>query len=332
MLIGEDGMTLGMLSGGCLESDLVQRARRFRANVDEQADAEVNHGAAVIAETVRYDSRDEDDFLHALGLGCGGVVDILLQPVTADNDYLELDKALQLLESGQAVAYRQLVQPVAESESGSRMSPYRNTSNSTAPATQSGLSSGVNWNYRGPAFELRSQAKLETEPQAKQTLIHSLIPRRVKLGVFGLGADAKPLVRMALDIGWQVTIYDARPGNAINQFVATLTGAAVTAINKRSEQLSSAELDLDAAVVMQHSLELDAQALNRLQQQPLAYCALLVPRHRRDEVVEKAGLTHDQIPWPFFGPAGFDIGAELPETIALSILAECHDTLFVDRA
>ncbi len=67
MLIRTDGSTVGLVSGGCLESDLAEHARRVHES-----------GAA---EVVRYDTRDDDDAPWGLGLGCNGLIDVLLEPL-----------------------------------------------------------------------------------------------------------------------------------------------------------------------------------------------------------------------------------------------------------
>ena len=73
MLIGADGSAAGLLSGGCLEADLVERARHVIAT-----------GEAAIVE---YDTRSSDDILWGIGLGCEGAMRILLTRLDSSNDY-----------------------------------------------------------------------------------------------------------------------------------------------------------------------------------------------------------------------------------------------------
>src|SRR6266542_2059187 len=70
MLVHGDGSTVGLVSGGCLESDLAEHARRV-------------HEAGA-AEVVRYDTRDDDDAPWGLGLGCNGLIDVRLEPLRPD--------------------------------------------------------------------------------------------------------------------------------------------------------------------------------------------------------------------------------------------------------
>ncbi|MFC6672816.1 XdhC family protein [Marinobacterium aestuariivivens] len=84
MLFNSLGQAFGMLSGGCLESDIQRHARRV-----------MQSGQAL---TLCYDGSDEDDLSFQLGIGCGGTVHILLQPIRADNDYLQPDLVHRALE------------------------------------------------------------------------------------------------------------------------------------------------------------------------------------------------------------------------------------------
>jgi xanthine/CO dehydrogenase XdhC/CoxF family maturation factor len=81
--------------------------------------------------------------------------------------------------------------------------------------------------------------------------------------------------------------------------------------------------EFDAAVVMSHHLENDSIYLAQLAKKDLVYLGCLGPRARRDRLRKMAGCPEQQV----FGPVGLDIGAELPEAIALSLVAEIHAVL-----
>ena len=72
MLLAGDGRAAGLLSGGCLETDLMERARSVLA------------GAPVVAD---YDTRSSDDLIWGIGLGCEGAMTILLTRLDRANDY-----------------------------------------------------------------------------------------------------------------------------------------------------------------------------------------------------------------------------------------------------
>ena len=73
MLVAQDGVFRGMLSGGCLEGDLAIRARQV-----------LDTGAP---QTVTYDLGADDDELFGIGVGCDGVMRMLLQPLLPKDDY-----------------------------------------------------------------------------------------------------------------------------------------------------------------------------------------------------------------------------------------------------
>ncbi|MDB6058992.1 MAG: pucA, partial [Verrucomicrobiales bacterium] len=70
MLLTLDGNSWGMVSGGCLESDVMDHARRVLESGQ--------------AHTVRYDSTSDDDIVFGTGLGCNGIVDVFVEPVTTE--------------------------------------------------------------------------------------------------------------------------------------------------------------------------------------------------------------------------------------------------------
>jgi xanthine/CO dehydrogenase XdhC/CoxF family maturation factor len=80
---------------------------------------------------------------------------------------------------------------------------------------------------------------------------------------------------------------------------------------------------LSAAIVMSHNLIHDKTYLAQLSGKELPYLGLLGPAKRRETLMDELGITGQEI----HGPAGLDIGAELPESIALSIVAEIHSVL-----
>ncbi|NVK42811.1 MAG: XdhC family protein [Oceanospirillaceae bacterium] len=286
MLFDSLGQQYGMLSGGCLESDIQQQARRV-----------MQSGKAM---TLCYDGSDEDDLAFRLGIGCGGTVHILLQPITAGSGYLQLDQVLQSLEQRRSSAYYQRI-PSADGAVESRFEQL----NDPTPGAGNRLGAQV--------------------VEGSDTWLRTTIAPPPHLLVVGGGLDARPLVSLAHELGWQTSLWDPRPANGRREFFMT----ADRIIDNDVESLPAycRQQVVDAAVLMSHNVGLDAAALRLLQDSPLRYLALLGPRNRRERVFEEAGVAEDRLTTPVSGPAGLDIGAELPESIALSILSECHAVL-----
>jgi xanthine/CO dehydrogenase XdhC/CoxF family maturation factor len=81
--------------------------------------------------------------------------------------------------------------------------------------------------------------------------------------------------------------------------------------------------DISAVMVMSHNLDHDEVYLGQLLEAAPAYVGVLGPTHRRERLLARLGQGGARV----YGPAGLDIGAELPESIALSIMAEIHAVL-----
>jgi xanthine dehydrogenase accessory factor len=280
MLFDDLGQQWGLLSGGCLEADLHRRAMHA-----------LDQGRAA---SVCYDSLDEDDMTFRLGLGCGGIVDIMLQPVTAEADRLGLPPLREALNRREPVTYWQRL-PGDDGAVEARVVPGIDQ-----PRTRLVEDAGAGW-------------------------LVTPLPPLPHLLVIGGGADARPLVAMGAQLGWEITVLDPRPANARPEYFP-----AASRVSSAHPEAMSAEPWFDsvnAAVVMCHSRSLDAAAIAALRDRPLDYCALLGPRHRSQQVLEDAALTRDALAFHLHGPAGLDLGGELPESVALSILAQCQATL-----
>ena len=286
MLFSGLGRQLGMVSGGCLESDIHNHARRV-----------IQSGQAAI---LTYDGSDEDDVSFQLGIGCGGTVHILLQPITRANQYLELDALYQALSESRGGYFHQLISSGA-GEIESRFIP-------------SELDSGPAGKQRGLLREEGGHLWLITQV----TPPHHLL-------VVGGGIDARPMATLAHNIGWRVSVWDPRPANARREYFQTVD----MLIQGPASHLADYVLaqGVNAAVLMSHNVMLDADALAALQPCHLSYLAVLGPQNRLERVLAEAGSSFANLGGSLAGPAGLDIGAELPETIALSILAECQAAL-----
>jgi xanthine/CO dehydrogenase XdhC/CoxF family maturation factor len=140
--------------------------------------------------------------------------------------------------------------------------------------------------------------------------------------VCGAGPDARPVVSAARAMGWRVTVVDHRPAYAdAEQF----SGALVVRADARA-LLETVDVDrCDAAVVMSHHLASDVEYLRALARAGRPdYIGLLGPAARRRRIAEELGPLAQELQPRLRGPVGIDIGAVIPEAIALSIVSEVH--------
>ncbi len=309
MLLTGEGEYEGLVSGGCLEGDLAEHAR-----------AVLDSGEA---RTVTYDMRDEADELWGLGAGCKGLIRLLLQKLDAEHQY----------EPFTSIAARLTHGPRADSVT---------VITSDDPALRPG------------ACLIQNQASDECwgVPETHRTLLHEIcstdsaregsisthdagagefsllfIPLEPapRLLVLGAGRDAEPVVALASQLGWQVVVADHRDGQ-LQQ--GTFDEARAVCLVKPAELAESIDLtQFSAVIVMSHHLDTDRLYLEQLAGSSIEYLGLLGPTHRRERLLSDLGETGKLLEARLHGPAGLDIGADSPESIALALLAEMHAVL-----
>lgn len=290
MLFNSVGQQFGMLSGGCLESDIQVHARKV-----------MQSGQPV---TLCYDGSDEDDLSFRLGIGCGGTVHIMLHPVHADNQYQQLDQVYAGLKSRRRGTY---FQPVPDGQ----------------PAPP------ASYQVCDLARRDGTTACDVVEDVGRNWLMSPINPDPHLL-VVGGGIDARPVVTIAKQLGWMVSVWDPRPANGRREFFMSADALLAGPVEQLPEYVK--EQRVDAAVLISHSIPIDAAALAQLNGSGLSHMALLGPMNRKEQVLKQARLSGTDLKQPLSGPAGLDIGGELPESIALSILAECHAVLHKSKA
>lgn len=300
MLINPEGESLGLVSGGCLEADIRLNARKVLAFGQ--------------SKTILYDSMDEENIAAELGLGCNGRVEVLVQPLSVQHRHL----LLQLLERMEGGLTSYLLH-CFRSQSPKDLNALTLLDDSGQPLDQ--VSQSAMPDMAG--FTLDTKHQLLSEGQRSWSLSRYLPP--INLWVLGGGVDAIPLVNMAVSLGWRVTLVDHRPAYAHeNDFEL-----AERVIRQRPEEFEL-PINANAAILMTHNLNLDAAWLKRLDDsRSLRYVGLLGPVDRRNEAIELAQLeTSSGLLDILHGPMGFDIGGDIPESVALSTLAQCHQVLF----
>lgn len=278
MLFSDAGHQLGVLSGGCLESDIYRKAQRV------MEDGQLRHAT--------YDDNDEEDIAFKLGVGCGGVVHLALLPVNQDTHYLKLDEVCKKLVQGDSCVWSQHL--------GEGLATDILSTDSDSPTQLLEEDGGLT-------------LKVALQPPA-----HLLI--------VGGGFDATFVSKMAALQGWTVSVWDPRPAQARTEHFSS-ANFIVASNDMEAVTQHMTEHRVDAAVLMSHHREIDSKALAELSRHDIAYLAMLGPKHRKEEIFALAGVKEKDLHGFFASPAGFDIGGELPESIALSIIAQCHSVL-----
>jgi xanthine/CO dehydrogenase XdhC/CoxF family maturation factor len=295
MMIMADGEFVGLLSGGCLEADLMFHAQQVFASGEPCA--------------VEYDMRGPDDLIYGIGAGCEGAMRVLLEP--ADRGTLA---AAALAAAGDATRKSQATSLVVVHESRDlKLGTYRAVpplSPMLVVAAEEALANCASRHFDS-----------EDCGQRERALVQFVAPPP-NLLVCGAGPDAEPVVSTACALGWRVIVVDHRPAYAV---ASRFPGAEVRLADAGALR-SSVDIDhCHAAVVMSHHLQSDASYLRELAEAGApAFVGLLGPAARRSRLARELGAAADKLQNRIRGPVGLDIGAATPEGIALAIVGEIH--------
>ncbi len=301
-LIAANGDYQGLVSGGCLEGDLGERADRIR-ETRKPAD-------------ITYDLRDEADDLWGLGVGCNGLIRVFLQPLVPEQDYEPFAAIARRLMGAESAAAATVI------EAGGSRLPLGGTLIRTSGSSEAiDLDAAqVGQLEAGCDEALRSgQSRYVVDDSGTGILYSALVPVP-RLLVLGAGPDAVPLVRMAAELGWLVTVADHRQayidkgGFEAAERVRTIDPPALA----REIELET----FDAVIVMSHHLTTDRTYLGQLATVATDYVGVLGPPARKARLLDELGAVGEALRPRLKGPVGLDIGADSPESIALSILAE----------
>ena len=311
MLIAANGDYAGLISGGCLEGDL-----------REHAQSVIQTGTP---QLVTYDLRGADDLIWGLGLGCEGAMRILLLRVGPELDWQPLTHLTRSLAAHAPTA----VGIVVESSH-----PDMPVGAITLPEDASSplLRKSARIPDEDPIAHGRIQAALEAaarsgraewvegDPAWKVFALPLSLPPKILL--LGAGPDAAPVVHLAAQQSWKVTIVDHRPAYARPDHFPS----AERVILSRPEGLLSAVdvSHMSAAVVMSHHLPSDLAYLRSLSGTRIPYIGLLGPAVRRERLLSDLGSQADALRPRLHAPVGLALGGRTPESIALAIVAEIH--------
>ncbi|PSL07530.1 XdhC family protein [Cecembia rubra] len=313
MLVTEDGDLTGAISGGCLEGDALRKAQSV---IFQQK-----------SMVVTYDTTDEDDQKFGIGLGCNGIIQVLIEPILAGdhNNPIELlKKALADRKTSLLVTVFSLKKSREEQigtkllfkddlEIGNAMDFNNELRQAIQQESMDFIERGVNQIKHYPDFD-------------DLFVFYEVIKAPLRLLLFGAGNDTIPLAKMAHLMGWELWLIDGRKNHANG---SRFPSADKILVGPADEVILNLEWDEHTvALLMTHNFEYEAVVLSRLIQHPLPYIGILGPKKKSMKLLER---LENQGMQPnsenIYGPMGLDIGAEGSEEIALSILAEIKAVL-----
>ena len=310
MLICESGGTTGIISGGCLDGDVRERAARAMAT-----------GRPVL---VRYDTTSDDETVWGLGLGCNGVVDVLIEPATpATEDLMRfLDESAQ---SRRRSALATVIRPDSNTLAlGTRvLLPSDGTPSRTAGAEIDLVTSEIVADLQAALRSGVSSIACYGADASVEAFVEVIEPQ-VPLVIFGAGADTVPLVSVARQFGWHTTVVDT---HARSRSVERFKEADAVILCHPQDVATRVPLTESSVVVlMTHNYTHDLNLLPVLLNSPVRYIGCLGPKRRTERLLSEMHsedeLVRDGLGARFHAPIGLDLGAETPAEIAVSIGAE----------
>ncbi|MFT5120147.1 MAG: xanthine dehydrogenase accessory factor [Psychrobacter glaciei] len=353
MLICEDGRSVGMISGGCLEPHIIKRAfwlTRDGSNVqvyqtgDDIEYADNGQAQVGVKETKSdiYDEPDSDlddaDFDELnFGLGCNGRVHVLFERLTTATPLLETIRNVRRTQQPITVAtlIRANGYQNAELRIGMRINLDEYRSLGSIPEQGKINPSSVLTYTVKELVEYKlsdKNAEYVTVENGKATtewLVQSLQPQ-LRLLICGAGNDVMPLVTMAKLQDWHVTVIDSRA-----QYATRMRFPQADAVMSLSLDDSETLLQLShnaAVALMSHSLSQDRARLAILLEHAnnYKYLGQLGPRYRTERLINEISINLSNPTILEAGihklhyPIGYKLGGDGPEALALGIMAEIN--------
>jgi xanthine dehydrogenase accessory factor len=303
MLVSDTGISTGTISAGCLESDVIEHAKNV-----------IRTGAAKLVE---YDTTaSSEEMVWGLGLGCNGVVRVLVEPLASGSLYVEaLRRSCEMRPDAASVTVATVYQatPPELVPVGARLVLDEEEGSVRAEKLSDEMAALLESEVRGPSRGGMTSVKV---------LVERLLPP-VPLVIFGAGQDALPIVELARGLGWQTEVVDpqARPASLSRFAMADRVTLARPEEVGAQVRITPRTLTL----LMSHNYAHDMALLRFLLASPARYIGVMGPRKRTEQMLSQSGL--DEEASRLHSPVGLDIGASTPAEIALSIIAEMRAVL-----
>ena len=257
MLITDDGRWVGSISGGCLEGDALRKARQVMMNKEPL--------------TVTYDTREESNQNLGIGLGCNGVIDVLIEPVDPTDDNNPIEHFESFIHTKQP-----LVLAVIFSGKNSGQKLLMTSGGEIIKPFSDNESTGLIQVDLLRLFETKKSEVLNyTINETEVEVFIELIQPSLRLVIFGGGFDARPVSQLAKSLGWEVVVTDECVAH-----IAPLFFPDADKLSLCQREFIDHEIDITpytACVLMSHNYEYDRDVLKKLLRTETPYIGILGP-------------------------------------------------------
>lgn len=310
MLVMDDGVWVGGISGGCLEGDALKRAR-FAISRSEST-------------LITYDTTEDDEHQIGVGLGCNGIIDVLFTPINYNSAKNPVEILKTCMESRRKthilITFTSLKNINLDNLKAGDVIEYlgieslshirdKEIIHQIFAAIESQILIGKS-----------APMKIDAEQGGKVAFFIELLPPEIHLVLMGNQYDVYPLTRLSKEMGWKVTIV-ANPLKVNNK------------ISKMADEIVLPENFTDilfdnhtAVILMSHDYKTDKNNLPKAIKTDASFIGMLGPRVRSEKIfkeLSEEGISISETDFQrIHAPVGLDIGAVSPEEIALSLLSE----------
>ena len=311
MLVLENGLMIGAISGGCLEGDALKKALLTFTEKKSRL--------------ITYDTSHEEEASVGIQLGCEGVIQVLFEFIQI-NDPLNpielLRKAIAIRQEAVLITLFNL-KDKREIQIGTCLLAEPDGT-ITSSIKDNDLKSSIQPTLTEIFTQKKSSFKDFTLQGVLTNVFIEFIAPPISLVIVGAGNDAIPMMQIASILGWEVKIVDGRNTHAkADRFIS----ACQILVSKPAAVLEQIKIDSKTCfVLMTHNYNYDLQMMHALIETEINYIGLLGPKKKLEKILTdlklKAVDITDEKLAKIYGPTGLDIGAASPEEIATSIIAE----------
>lgn len=314
MLIMDNGVWVGGISGGCLEGDALKRAQ-----------------LAIRKSTptlITYDTTENDPYQIGVGLGCNGVIDVLLTPLNVSDENNPVEVLKRCVDASRETHVLVTITKLS-GEWGNVTEGQVIKYTSVQGLNVLGDGSAIQELNRAVSEQIfighSAPYYLELADGRKLGCFIEILPPEISMVLMGHQYDVYPLSRLIKEMGWRLTIV-AEP-QKINPHIVTIADEVVAPANFQNIFIDN----YTAIILMAHDYKTDKNNLPKALATAAPYIGMLGPRKRSEkiwrELTEEDGISPNEDMDRIHAPVGLDIGAVSPEEIALSLIAEVKAAL-----
>ncbi len=307
MLVGPDGTAVGSVSGGCVEGAVYELAEQSRQDL--------------VPVLQRYGVSDDDAF--SVGLTCGGIIDVFVEPVSRTT-FPELGAVIEDIHAGNPVAVATLISGVGPERLGRRLIVRPDSVTGSLGSTR--IDAAVGDDVKGLLLQgntgiVRYGPDGERRGDDIAVFVASYAPKP-RMIVFGAIDFAAAVARVGAFLGYRVTVCDARPTFATKKRFPDADEVIVAWPHRYLAQTDTDERTV--VCVLTHDPKFDVPLLEVALKLPLAYLGAMGSRRTNDDRthrLKELGFTDADLA-RLHAPIGLDVGGRTPEETAVSVAAE----------